>query len=151
MAKKKAKAKKEPRPLKLVTPTVASKGTSRGVKRSPKQKPLPTMEQARNPILSACTRNLADIRATIADARAEEQAELQTAKREMMKEAAARGVDSYAYKENGVELLLVPGDCKLRVRALKDGGDIADHDAPIIQATPAVADDQVEPEVETEF
>jgi hypothetical protein len=143
MAKAKKKAAKKPKALKLVKPgakkparpTVASQGTARPRKRSETQPAIPGMEQVRNAILDGVTKNLADIRATINASRQDEAAEIQTGLREMKRIAQNLGQATYSYKANGVELVMVPGDAKLRVRALKDGGDgqsDGDQDEPLI-------------------
>lgn len=147
MAKKtttKKPAKKKA--LKLVKPggraKVADKGRPKPVGRTPKSQGLPGLEQVRNHTLDRCAESIADCRATINNARQEEAGWIQTAIREMQKIAAELGQSTYAYKHAGVELLMVPGDVKLRVRALKDGGEGDEvglpNAGPLVRALPDV-------------
>ncbi len=75
------------------------------------------MEVARNPVLSRVCRSIADVRETINESKQTEKGLMQSALREMMKS------DTKTYKSNGVELIHVHGDDKVRVRLVNSDED----------------------------
>lgn len=75
------------------------------------------MEHVRNVRLDNYCESIAEDRATMASARADEQGSIQGA----LKEMKAKAVNSY--KHAGVELAFVAGADKLRVRVTKDNSD----------------------------
>jgi hypothetical protein len=143
--KPKAKLKiVKPGSKKIARPKVGDTGKAKPVARTPKSQALPGLEQVRNATLDRASESIADCRATINGAKADEAGYVQVALREMMKVASSLGQSTYSYKHAGVELLLVPGDAKLRVRALRDGGEGdeggRDVDEPIVMARPELED-----------
>ncbi len=83
------------------------------------------MEQVRNGRLDNYCESIATERATMNAARTEEQSTIQAA----MQEMKAKGV--HAYRHGGVELALVEGVDKLRVRLTKDAdGAAGGHGLP---------------------
>lgn len=135
MAKKPSKSKPKkaaPKPPKKTAPKkaapkTAKKTTTKVVKpvfKTPppaKAVPLPGMEHVRYTDLDAYCESIGEARARKNDAVADEKGYIQGAMQSMQKHNCT------AYKHAGVELLLVPGDAKLRVRLLKnDEGEGAD-------------------------
>lgn len=130
MAKKlkgKAKAAAKKKPAK-VTPISrkATNGSGRTVRRtkSPRSQTLPGMEQVRNRSLDRLCESLGDTRDDLARLQGEE-ADLQS---QCMGVMQRDGVT--AYRHAGIELALVPGGAKLRVRKLKDKTAQASTAAP---------------------
>lgn len=89
-------------------------------RKTPKSQALPSMEQVRHTKIDNAAEHIAEYRADMNECRTQEQTWISTALREMQ----AAGV--MTYKHAGVELVRVPGDEKLRVRSLKDGGENAE-------------------------
>jgi hypothetical protein len=86
---------------------------------SPRSVTLPGMEQARDSTLIACCEDIAGARTLMNSARLDEQAAIQRA----MKRLQAKPKDARRYRHAGVELALVEGVDKLRVRLTKDAED----------------------------
>lgn len=114
MAKKKGtkKAAKKAAPKKAAPKAKAAK-KARPRTTSPRSQVLPGMEQVRNKALDRVCEGISDVRGDLNRLRGEEQ-DLQ---RQAVKAMQADKVT--AYRSAGVELVLVPGDVKLRVRTLK--------------------------------
>lgn len=100
--------------------------------RSPRSIVLPGLEQVRNRKLDNVCEGIGDERRTMNAARIEEQS-LVAAAQQVMEGASPTLM---AYKHAGVELVLVPGSSKLRVRLTKDTGD-ADHSGGTTRANNA--------------
>lgn len=84
------------------------------MERAPRDRTLPGLEEVRNKVLDDCCANVADIRHSMADLRADEAGYLQTAHREM------RDKKLQTHRGSGVEFVRVPGEEKLRVRTSKE-------------------------------
>lgn len=115
MAKKASKKKAPPKGTK-------SRGNAKGKNQhheSPRSQTLPGMKQARNARLDNITEAISDERKTKNEALLEEKGLKKEAEREMVK----KGIS--IYKNNGIELALVPGSPTLRVRAVKQTGEVA--------------------------
>lgn len=127
MSKKKAKAAKKREakksPIKLVKSAKAAKaakaatngsGRTAPRKSSPRSQVLPGMEQVRNRSLDRLCESLGDTRDEIARLADEEDGLQASAMGVMQRDGVT------AYRHAGIELALVPGGAKLRVRKLKD-------------------------------
>lgn len=113
-AKKTAKKAAKVLPMKART---ASKTAKPAKKRatSPRSQVLPGMEQVRNRVLDRVCEGISDTRGDMNRLRGEEKdLQLQAVK-------AMQAGNVTAYRFAGVELVLVPGDVKLRVRTMKEG------------------------------
>lgn len=118
-ASKATKAAKRPAGPKRgkVTPRQAERALSS--KRSPRSQTLPGMEKIRSKPLDNLCEGIGDCRATKNAATTEERG----FERSALKVMQTRGLS--VYKHAGVELALVPGSDKLRVRLTSEKGDAA--------------------------
>ena len=95
--------------------------------RSPRSQVLPGLEQTRNARLDALCESIGDCRDIINAKKDEEKSAVQAACAEMERK------DLVVHRHARVELVLVPGAAKLRVRMTKEQGDRnvqqADEDA----------------------
>lgn len=120
-------AKKKKTALRVVKKAAARKAAPKGKangaikskprterRSSPRHQTLPGMEQVRNKALDRICEGISDVRTDTNRLRGEE-ADLQ---RQAVKAMQADKVTAYRFA--GVELVLVPGDVKLRVRTLKN-------------------------------
>lgn len=109
-----AKKPKKPSPKKKIVPKKAPKA-----KKAPKtrQPTLPAMAQVRDRTMDGYCEGIGDARALKNKAVQEEKGYIQGALNRMHKTGQT------VYKHAGVEVVLVPGDDKLRVRLISDGGD----------------------------
>lgn len=82
--------------------------------RGPRSQPLPGMEQVRNAKLDNLCEAISETRGNINQLRTDEKGNEQAALKVM------QSAEITVYRHSGVELLLVPGDVKLRVRTTKD-------------------------------
>jgi hypothetical protein len=87
------------------------------LRRSPRTPPLPGMENARVRSLDEIAASIADCREQINELRGTAAGLEQRALKLMKKH------NKTVWKHDGVELVLVPGDERLRVRLIKGGGD----------------------------
>jgi len=92
-------------------------------KANPSDRELPGMEDVRFGALDRDCVAIGDIREQMNQLRADEAAAINRALKHMQHH------ERTVYKHRGVELVLVPGDVKLRVRTTS-GGDIEQADAP---------------------
>lgn len=122
-SKKKAlpfQKKKKPAP---VNAKPAKKGAGKiGKIKSPRSQALPGMEQVRNVQLDKITEAIADERRTRNAAAVEEKTLKSQAEKEMQRKGLA------VYKNNGVEMVMVPGAPTLRVRLVKQTGEATVED-----------------------
>lgn len=126
MAKKAKKAK----PVKKAASKKAAKAVTmpakakaaKARKASPRSQVLPGMEQVRNRTLDRVCEGISDTRADMNRLRGEEKDLMMQAVKAMQSDKVT------AYRFAGVELVLVPGDVKLRVRTMKAGDVNADGD-----------------------
>lgn len=108
MAKKAKKAKKAaPKKSAKVVPM-------RKKTKAPRSQVLPGMEQVRNRAMDRICEGMSEVRAEMNAKRGEEQ----SFQREAIKVMQGSGIT--AYRHAGVEMVLVPGDAKLRVRTMKE-------------------------------
>lgn len=116
--KKKApkKGKDKPKKTKPVGGT-RKKGAGGGKPRSQQPRQQALIEDARIKPLDDCAASIADVRDNMNELRGEEKGYLSTARSLMHKYGKS------VYKHAGVEIVLVPGDEKVRVRILKDDGN----------------------------
>ena len=142
-AKKKAKAKKAApkKAAKVVKMKPKAKAAKKKTAR-PRSQILPGMEQVRNKTLDRVCEGISEVRADINRLRSEEQ-DLQ---RQAVKAMQAGSVTAYRF--SGVELVLVPGDVKLRVRTMKEtNADPVQEQAEEVADDSGVTEDEVgEPE-----
>lgn len=113
MSKKKVKktVKAKAKPAKKAK---ASKPAVKAPKKPLRQPALPGTEQIRNKSLDRICEGISDVRQDTSRLRGEEQDLTRQAVSVMQRDKVT------AYRSAGVELVLVPGDVKLRVRTLKD-------------------------------
>lgn len=114
MAKKKTAKKAQ---LALVPKKKAAKkvnGAARTRKASPRSQVLPGMEQVRNRVLDRICEGIGEERDTQAESQRQEASLQQQAVKTMEQNNVT------AYRHAGIELALVPGGTKLRIRKLKD-------------------------------
>jgi hypothetical protein len=97
----------------------SSKAIKTAKKAGPRSQTLPGLNKVRSQRLDNLCEAIAEDRAKMAQARADEQASIQGALKEM------KGKGLVGYKHAGVELAFVPGADKLRVRLTKDASDDA--------------------------
>ena len=107
-AKVKTSAKKAPKA------PAAKRRASQPATRTARHQTLPGMEQVRNRALDHICEEVSDVRADM-NKRRQEEKELVNQAIRVMQES-----ETTVYRFSGVELVLVPGDTKLRVRTLKD-------------------------------
>lgn len=133
--KAKAKAAK-----KAPAKQAAAKTAPKAPRKPLRQPALPGTEQIRNKSLDQCCEGISDTRASMSTARGEEQDLTRRAVQVMQRDRVT------AYRHAGVELVLVPGDVKLRVRTLKDtaNADAAPEDAEDQADDAGVTADEVE-------
>lgn len=108
-----------------------------------RSQPLPGMETVKHPILRNICEGIADERATMNAAATEEKQLISTALQYM----ESKGVP--LFKDCGVELTLVPGSNRLRVRLVKDQGALAVEGGTVSRGN-AEPDEEVEFEPEAE-
>ena len=117
MAKKK-NTKAQKRKQTLAPVEKARKGRTR----RPRSQILPGMEQVRSKALDNICEAIGDVRETMNAAKKEESGFVLSALQQMQRTSVT------VYKHAGVELALVPGAEKLRVRLVKEEGDAGDDD-----------------------
>lgn len=102
--------------------SLKAKGNSKGArsrKAAPRSQVLPGMEQVRDRTLDQCCEDIGAARDTMNAAKLDEKAAIQRAiKRMLLSPTKTR-----AYRHGGVELALVEGVDKLRVRLTKEADD----------------------------
>lgn len=121
MAKKAQRRKSGIPGRKGKTSARASKAKHRG-KPKPRQAVLPGHEQVRNARLDSFCEEIGEGREAMNKARTVVQFASDGAVQEMERQERS-GNPVHIYKHAGVELVLVPGASKLRVRLTKDDGD----------------------------
>lgn len=140
MAKKKAvKVKVKVAPKAKAKKAAKPAAKPKAAKKALRQPALPGTEQIRNRSLDGVCEGISDVRATMSRSRGEEQDLTRRAVVVMQRDKIT------AYRSSGVELVLVPGDVKLRVRTLKDTAN-ADAPAPEVKGDddePGVTSDEI--------
>lgn len=131
-AKKAAKAK--PKIVKKLKPSKAKKA----VVRSPRSQVLPGMEQTRNQRLDHICEGISDVRRAINRLKGEE-LDLERQATVVMSEKSIP-----AYRQAGVELALVPGEPKLRVRLINESATAKKKAAKADADEPGVTADEIE-------
>lgn len=119
MAKKTKAPKKgkKDKPAKKAAGRPKKKGAVAERPRSQRPRQQALIEDARIQPLDDCAASIADVRDNMNELRGEEKGYLSTARSLMHKYGKS------VYKHAGVEIVLVPGDEKVRVRILKDDGN----------------------------
>lgn len=119
MAKKTKAPKKgkKDKPAQKPAGRTKKKGAGGGKPRSQQPRQQALIEDARIKPLDDCAASIADVRDNMNELRGEEKGYLATARSLMHKYGKS------VYKHAGVEIVLVPGDEKVRVRILKDDGN----------------------------
>ena len=113
---KKAK-KKAPKKNTFSTKEETRQAIQRAVKKTARSQNLPGMEQVRNARLDSFCESIGDEREAMNKARLEEKGLKQAAVDEMTR----KGVT--VYRHATIELALIPGAAKLRIRVTKEEGD----------------------------
>jgi hypothetical protein len=101
------------------TPPAPEPAAPTRTRKPPRARALPGLEQVRDEELDGACERIGDIREKLAALRQSEKEEKKFCQDRM------HGLKLKAHKHAGVELLLVPGDEKLRVRLTGDEGQIA--------------------------
>lgn len=121
------KKSKKDKPAKKTAGGTKRKGAGGDKPRSRQPRQQALIEDARIKPLDDCAASIADVRDNMNELRGEEKGYLSTARSLMHKYGKS------VYKHAGVEIVLVPGDEKVRVRILKDDGNASasgQSDAP---------------------
>lgn len=118
----------------------SGKRTNGSGQRAPRSQVLPGLEQVRDTTLESCCEYIGAAREVMNAARGDEQAAIQRAIKRMLK--SPQQPKKYLFA--GVELALVEGVDKLRVRLRKDAEDTASVEGPSEEELEAESDESGE-------